>query len=143
MFCTGFSQDILKLREQHRSHPIFDIRCVKGALSPNDLGHEHLWVTDLEGVGPKALEKSHAQSHTWISDNNRLRSAPLFVGKFLHRNKVNFGRKRGAIVEGFADKVYQQWNVGRRNRMTTCLKYIQRISVTEKHCALRLPYNYL
>src|SRR5689334_15873724 len=113
------------------------------ALGANDLRNELLRVFHLERIGTEPLEQGYSEPHAWVADDNRLRSSPFLVGKFLHRNEIHFRRERSAVVERFANEIDQQWNVRGRNGMTPRPKHIQCVSIPEEHRRLSFAYDHL
>jgi hypothetical protein len=67
----------------------------------------------------------------------------FLVRELLARDEVHFGREGCAIVEGLADPVNQQRDVGCCNCVAACFEHVQRITVTEEYCPLTFTHDHL
>jgi hypothetical protein len=97
----------------------------------------------LERIRSKSLQQRYAQTHPRVADNDRLRGAPFLIRKFAQGNEIHFRREGCPVVERLADEANDAGDVGGCDRMTSCPKDIQRISITEEHSRLRLAHDHL
>ena len=107
------------------------------------MGDELLRIGYLETIGAKALQQGDAQAHPWITHDDRLRGAPLAVGKFFDRHIVHLSHKGSTVVEGFADEIDKFWNVSGYDGMPARAESVQRIAIAEKDHPLRFTHNHL
>ena len=108
---------------------------------PDDLGDEHLCVGDLEGVGPKALQRGRAE--LGVSHNDRLLCAPSKVQELALADEKDLSSEWGSAAEGLAHQVGQQGDVGGGDGVPAGAKAVESLPVADKDGLLALAHNEL